>query len=404
MTAGVMQVTVTRKKKSFNDLPSITNESFGAVACGNKLYAGYVAEKDNVSFPSGVKPVKAYTINGRNAVFCSDGFVRELKDGELRLLSRVRYKNPPEIFSVRLFGRETTAVSDGNFGVLCDGRTDAFAYPKGEKIRGKGEFRFSVAERSFTLRKTDDEKNILSPVVKFMTDEDAGRIVDLFPKDNKAYIVCERKIYALTLDEEITATSLKKEVCGLDAKIGTATMTNGKIYFLSSYNLCSFDGKTLKKVKEFSEDFKISGSAESGDGEYLLPVRLNGENALYVYNCKYDSDYLISPFGSSVSGGGFFCDEESATVGTVGRNVGKFTFKTKPQDFGTAEIKFVTGISLFSDCPVLVCVKGDFGVKTFTAKGGAVSIETNLCSRLFVFTVSGEGNAEIKDLTVTYDL
>lgn len=404
MTAEFHEVTVKRKKKTFFDLPSETDKSFGAVACGNKLYAGYFAKKENVSFPSGVKPVKAYTINGRNAVFCSDGFVREVKDGELRLLSRARYKAPPEIFSLRLFGRETTAVSDGNFGVLCDGRADAFVYPKGEKIRGKGEFRFSFGERSFTLRKTDDEKNILSPVVKFMTDEDAGRIVDLFPKDNKAYIVCERKIYALTLDEEITATSLKKAVCGLDVRMGTATMTDGKIYFVSPYNLCSFDGKTLKKVIKFSKEFKISGSADSSDGEYLLPVRLNGENALYVYNCKYDSDYLVFPFGSSVSGGGFFCDEESATVGTIGRKGGKFAFKTKPQDFGTAEIKFVTGISLFSNCPVLVCVKGDFGVKTFTAKGGAVSIETNLCSRLFVFTVSGEGNAEIKDITVTYDV
>lgn len=404
MTAGLNNVTVTRKKKIFDDLPSEKQKSYGAVARGNKLFAGFSAKSENVSFPYGVSPIKAYAINGKKAVFCSDGFVREVKDGKLRLLSRERYNNPPEIFSVRLFGKETTAISGGTAGTLCDGRADAFVYPKGEKIRGKGEFRFSFKDRSFTLRKTDDEKSILTPVVQFLTDEEAGKIIDVFPKGKKAYVVCEKQIYALTLGEEITETSLEKVVGGLEVTAGTATATDGKIYFISSDDLCSFDGKTVRRIKEFPKDYEISGSAEDNDGEYVLPVKSGGENMLYVYNAEYDSDYLISPFGSSVAGGGFYCDKESATVGTVGRYGGKFAFVTKPQDFKTAEPKNVTGISLFSDCHVLVCVKGDFGVKTFTAKGGAITIETNLCSRLFVFTVSGEGNAEIKDFTVTYDI
>ncbi len=373
------------------------------------------------SLPGGIRAVRTFCVEGKVYAQCSDNLLYAFEKGAWAPLCNTVFNAPVDVISIIYGGEKRLLIFSAEKAVVKGlgeeevnlPAYDVYAYTAGMLFMAKGNvLRFSKPF-NFTDFTVDLE---LGGYLE--TDDGLGEIVGLKGESDGVTLVCKKGIAKLTTIGERTAYSFKKySLPYIDVVPNTVAVTPDAVCFISENEFCSFKKGALTKEKlPFKRsDIIITDSAVSARGRYLLPVRLKGVDADYVYcrggfvgECSH-SGFLVDGKAALSVDGGYAADIMTNSVYRfalggegIALPVSTAYYKSRVTSFSTHGVKFITDIFVDCEAGFTLKVNGAFGTVAFGVSAGHSHVKCNLQSPDFTFEVVGNGQTEINALSVKY--
>ena len=235
-------------------------------------------------------------------------------------------------------------------------------------------------------------------------DRQAGNVIG-FSNDGKTlYVFCQRAIYTLKTGFESIDFIFKKER-NLDFEIKKDSLSTcaDSVYFIGDNELYQFKkGKMTALSKLLNKDYK-TGFASFYNGIYCLPVSLNDDHYLYLYDTKSGDESFISMQAEVACSGYYFLGDKLVKISRE---------KSLPLDAKAASKTFCLStngeVDLYEICFCAgesgkLSIESKMGKTNFTVQKGFNAISTLLPSERYkIEFLSSKENFSIKELRLKY--
>lgn len=257
-----------------------------------------------------------------------------------------------------------------------------------------------------------DFEECLLPFGQVVLDPDGGSICGIFYKNNKIYLICEKRIYQLETDDECEIFSVTR-LQTKDLNVNKKTLANLPYFvvFMSDNRLYTFDGKTLKELNTFFNNITVSIEGQAGCKEnvYMLPFScqyLNG-GFIYLYDFNLNSQTFTDIYYYISEKGGYIVRGKGATLASIIYDTSTGAVRKSTcgidWDFGTKKNKILTELSLYTRTNGSVEITSDLGKNSFPITTGQNVIKCSITSTKFLIKIISNTNKyEIEDVKAKY--
>lgn len=353
-------------------------------------------------------PIKTFFIANRFFMYRKDNYLYEFYNKRLNLV--LSKKTQPLMIDVIIEGKREILIIESTTAYILK-KNLTFSFPYGTCI-AKYDGRIFVANGknlyfSNVFNFTEYSTNIENVGFFSVNDED-GDISELIDFQDCLFVVCKNAIYKLKITNQEDFSFIKCQTDYLDILVGSAKKVGEEIYFVSQNKLCVFNGNSFKKIDGDFDRFlpTATESATTSEGRYSIKVFINSEPVFLVYDTftgKYH--YTWTDGGGIVAENGHVFVTQFGTLYKIASNKNMHVYRwcSKELDFSTTNKKRLMELRLTVDQPMLLTIKGDFGIKKVQLVEGLNVKKLSLISRKFKFSVCVEEyKFLIKDMKFKY--
>ena len=359
----------------------------------------------------------AYSLDGNIYVYCDDGFIYKIENGNAIQVLEVEWCGlPPRLFHVVYQGKVVLLVIK-NTGecVLYDNEVlSTFTI---ENAR----FSLNFAGRLFVATDNKIYYSQLFDYVDFSSglygggsisiDYYAGEILGLFKMDNKIIVVTTKKIYSIVCFGDNVQFKLK-EMASLehDVLADSVKKLTKSIVFVSNNKVYSYANGSLSELSDTFDrlGYVSQGEFSSDRSRYYALVKKPDSQDRYVYSISVSDGYECF----SLSDAYLFLDEGVilsifancySFVEDNGANELTKKFKTIPIRFNTEKTKKIIEVELISKSSAKMIIESNGKVREYNVKEGYNAIKVLLTGQAFTFAFFSEDNEfKIKNMHCKY--
>ena len=262
-----------------------------------------------------------------------------------------------------------------------------------------------ISDTFYELEKNDKIEDVLTYVT---IPEEAGKILALLGREKKMLVFCEWAVYEYTVFGDAIDYQLKKILNFSEKVVGGSVCRIGEeVFLISGTSLKIFSGQTLKNVDivmDFS-DYNLYKKAARIDGAYAVVLEKNQNYYLFVYDKNKEYEMLIdSNVYGEITDGGYqiYGMTIKKHVNTEETGAGNSTWQSIEFDFDSKKKKTLKEIYLTTEREITITVKGESGSENFYTLNYNMPLKTNLKSKKFTLTISGDVGIVLSDLAFRY--
>ncbi len=379
---------------------SVVEYSAADIADRDCGYYAYRTENagGNITFPQAASALRAYSVCGKNYVYCKDGMLYEIDGKSAKAVIDKVFDAPPCVFSVFYKGSRYFAASDGT-NVYLAGLTYAVAdIPAGSAYAFAAGRLFAARDGALIFTDIIGEKKDAVKAEFGRINLNAGKILFLSVKENCITAVCRRAVFELRAKGDPADFTLSEKVkISFDADKDSFGRVGKEIYFTAEGAFYVYSDGAVSRVAG-EQAAERSGCAFTAGEKYYLPVTENSRKKLFCYDPEEKKVYYIDADNMIFADGGFAVNTATATAGDFYHMVygGKNTYKTRTLDLGVCGTKRLTGISISADRALCITLGGDFGSISLKEERPRIKRRLNLRSDTFTAEICAEENADFK--------
>lgn len=396
--------------KNFKDV----TKSFNNLKLSKSGLGGTLASEIFCNFTLIDTPISLKLAGERIFVLGESGAVYEITDKTIKFLFETTSKEM-EVEKVNYDGEEMvfmTFPDKINYLVKKDGTATVCEFsvftPVHATLGDKMFFavdRRIVADTFYELKKNDKIEEVLTYVT---IPEEAGKILALLGREKKMLIFCEWAVYEYAVFGDAIDYQLKK-ILNFSEKVvdGSVCKIGDEVFLVSGTSLKIFSSQSLKEVNTVTNfsDYNLCNKAARIDGAYAVVLKKNENYYLFVYDNAKEFEMLIDSNSSGeIADGGYQIHGLTIKkhVNTDDVSAGNATWQSIEFDFDSKKKKSLKEIYLTTEREITITVKGERGSENFYTLNFNMPLKTNLTSKKFTVTISGEVGIVLSDLAFRY--
>ena len=375
---------------NFNDY-TLKAESV-ETTCGIK--SGLELSNSGLTLPTSVE--KIFYTSQRHYFYCKDKFIYYLAGKSAKKLALTEFENPTDLAQFKhanesiiivkdtdklhFIGRSMNAITcQEDFSILCD-RGRIYLY-KDNRIC------FNDIENSIWGVYETLFSNVL------YVDNRYGKIIKLSAQNDHVYILTERAILSLNPTYLASDFSMTK-ICDLEDCVNKYSVCNfdGEMVFLAGDKLNRFDGKSVTPLFTSLDNFKANQNAFIVGKDYCLPVKIDNNFYLYIFDIKAKEKSLILLDGEYISSNGFLTKKEGREVCCLSqvKDATKCKWQSTELTFDLDDEKILCGVKVIATSPVDVIVRGNNRQVKFPSTDKRRNLPTGIKSKTFNLEIVGK--------------
>lgn len=373
---------------------------------------GAIATTESV-IPSISPVVKGYFINGQIYLYCQNGILYKLNQGELEKVIDCNGEQP--VLTSIIYNGENQVLATLSFGsfVLLEEEIGV-NIPFGHSLCTLNGTTFIADDSTIYYSDEFDFDNISNNLNNFgyiKIDSEMGKILQVFGFEGQVIIVLERAICQLKSVEQTSYKLQKLNLATLEVKKGSVQIVGDQIVFLNNKTICAYKNGNLLSLSTLIEDYSLkeNAGAKAGLNKYYLPVisDKNNKTYLYILDTSLKQECIIENDNFVLCGGDYLVKRATNKLVKIEfnsrSNLGG-QWVSKRIDFKQSKPKTLRTLSVKTGSSAILTISGDFGKNNYSLKEGYNTKYLNLYSNYFVIEItflSSEFSAENLQLEYT---
>ena len=392
---------------TFKDLDESMALGLDLIARKDKLYTGLKLKSYLIDAPAGHSVTRSFMVNKKIYIQYTNGMLYALTNNNLEALATVG-EGDAIVLDVAYQGLPKKLIIDSNGkGFFADDPDTLFDFVPATSAVCYGGRLFLSDKSSIYFGKFLDYTDF-GDYGCISIDASAGNILDLFVDGKELLVFCEYKVYTLNCLGSEQGYTLKQSACVVNPiRKNSIFKTLEGFIFSSGSKICVYKDRAIKEVKDLKiYDLSFNAFAFDGENYYVEAMLSDARMCVCAYSLLYDSICFTDSNEKILIAGGYLSNyrDKIIKINPIdGINTNQKRYVSKVMDLGTPKEKRIIEISLYTQNPITLSIKGDFGVKQIDFEKGYNQKKCNITSEKFAFTILAYTNeVYLSDMQVKF--